>query len=50
MKNWLRGLGFMLLGSGSLMVVPCILTVTKLVSVELEFFGVEVDTQIERIF
>lgn len=42
-------MGWMLLGFGGLMVVPGILTVTELVPVELAFFGIEVDTQWERL-
>ena len=44
MRLWLRGLGLGLLGFGGFMTVPGILTMTELVSIDLVFFGIEVDT------
>ena len=49
MKHWLRGLGLILLGFGGFMSIPGILVITGLVAVELDFFGIEIDTQRERL-
>ena len=49
MRDLLRGLGWSLFGFGGLMIIPGILSMTGLFPLDLEFFGIDVDTQRERL-
>ena len=49
LRHLLHGFGWILLGFGGFMIIPGILAMTRLVALDLEFFGIEVDTQRERL-
>lgn len=49
MRNLLLGIGWTLLGFGGCMIAPGIIAMTGLTPLELDFFGIEIDTQPERI-
>ena len=48
-RHLLPGLGWSLLGFGGFMIIPGILSMTRLFPLDLEFFGIDVDTQRERL-
>ena len=49
MRHLLRGLGWGLLGFGGFMIIPGILSMTRLFPLDLDFFGIDVNTQRERL-